>query len=99
MEFFDGDEAFRLQSRIDDHVVVVDTHHLGGDDLALAHFLSLERLFEQVGKTFGSSQNDFQIKHAEQPSPRRSAEKPVTTAPGARSETSQRTRITATQRS
>ena len=61
VKFLDGDEALGLQTGIDDHVVVVDADHLGGDHFALTHLLTLERFFEKSGKTFdGSSQVDFQ---------------------------------------
>ena len=51
-EFVTIDVAFGLQAGIDDHEILVDAHDLGGDDLALAHFLAREAGFEEIGKAF-----------------------------------------------
>ncbi len=53
MEFFNRDEAFGFQAGIDDHEVVIDADHLGGDHFTLAHLLFRERFFKERGKTFG----------------------------------------------
>ena len=50
MEFFDWDKAFRLQSSIDDHKVVVNPNDLGGNDFAGPHNMQIERLFEHLSK-------------------------------------------------
>jgi hypothetical protein len=49
----DVDIALGLQSGVDDHEIVVDAHHLGGDDFAGAHFLEGERLLEERSEAFG----------------------------------------------
>ena len=51
VELLDRDVAFRFQAGVDDHVVMVDPDDFGGDHLPLPHFLALERLLEQGGKT------------------------------------------------
>src|SRR5690606_25350342 len=53
VEFLDRDEALGLQSGVDDDEVVVDAHHFGRDDLALAHLLARQGFLEQLGKTLG----------------------------------------------
>jgi len=53
VELLDRDEALGLQSGVDDDEVVVDAHHLGGDDLALAHLLARQGFLEQLGEAFG----------------------------------------------
>src|SRR5450432_732448 len=50
LEFFGGDGAFRLESRVDDHDVRIDRDDLGGDHFADAHFLARETLFEERGE-------------------------------------------------
>ena len=52
LELFDGYEAFRFQSGIDDDDVVVDPGYFGGDEFALAHFLPREGFLEQRSKVF-----------------------------------------------
>ena len=42
LEFLDRDEAFGLQSGVDDDDVEVDADDFGGDEFALAHFLPRE---------------------------------------------------------
>jgi hypothetical protein len=50
VELLDRDVALGLESCVDDHVVGVDTDHLGGDHLTLAHFLAQQAFFEQGGE-------------------------------------------------
>ena len=52
LEFFDRDEAFGLQAGVDDDDVVIDARHFGGDQFALAHFLSREGFLEQGREVF-----------------------------------------------
>ena len=52
LEFFDGNEAFRLEAGVDDDEVVVDADDFGGNHFAEAHFLARQGFFEQRGKTF-----------------------------------------------
>ena len=52
LEFLDGNETFRFQSRVDDHDVVVDARDFGGDQFALTHFLPREGFLEQRGEVF-----------------------------------------------
>lgn len=46
LELFDRHIRFGLQTGVDDDVVVFDAHDFGGDDLAAAHFGTLQGLFE-----------------------------------------------------
>ena len=55
LEFLDRDQALGLEAGVHRHEIVVDGDDLGGDDLALAHFLMGERLLEQGGKAFHGS--------------------------------------------
>ena len=52
LEFLDRDEAFGLESGVDDDDVVVDADDFGGDELALAHLLAREGFLEQRGEVF-----------------------------------------------
>jgi len=51
-ELFDRHVGFGLQACVDHDVVVLDAHDFGGDDLARAHFGTLQGLFKQLGKRF-----------------------------------------------
>jgi hypothetical protein len=53
LEFFDGNGAFGLQSRVHDDDVLVDRDDFSGDHLADAHFLARKALFEERGEVFG----------------------------------------------
>ncbi len=55
LEFLQGNQALGLEAGVHRHEVVVDADDLGGDDLALAHFLVREGLLEQGGKAFHGS--------------------------------------------
>ena len=46
LELFDRHVGFGLEACVDDDVVVFDTHDFGGDDLAGAHFGTLQGFFE-----------------------------------------------------
>ena len=52
LEFLDRNEAFRLESRVDDDDVVIDARDFGGNELALPHFLPREGFLEQRGEVF-----------------------------------------------
>ena len=45
-------ERFGLQAGVDDDDVEVDANDLGGDELALAHFLAWQRFLEQLREIF-----------------------------------------------
>ncbi len=53
LEFLERDVGLGLQAGVDDHEVVVDADHLGGDHFALLHLLTIQAFFEEGGKTFG----------------------------------------------
>ncbi len=53
LEFFGGDCAFGLQSRIHDHDVRIDRNDFCRDHLAGAHFLASEAFLEEGGEAFG----------------------------------------------
>jgi hypothetical protein len=50
LELFNRDVGFALEAGVHHHVVELDAHDFGGDDLAGAHVALLERFFEQGGK-------------------------------------------------
>jgi hypothetical protein len=54
LEFFEWNVGLRLEACVDDDEVVVNPDHLGGDHLALFHFLPVQAFFEQGGKGFGA---------------------------------------------
>ena len=58
VELLDRDVALGLESCVDDHGVRVDTDHLGGDHLALTHFLEQQAFFEQGGEALGGMLGD-----------------------------------------
>jgi hypothetical protein len=52
LELRQGHVGFGLQAGVDDHEIVLDTHHFGGDDLANAGFRAFQGFFKQIGKRF-----------------------------------------------
>lgn len=52
LELLDRHVGLGLEAGVDHDVVVLDAHDFGGDDLAAAHFGTLQGFFEQVGKRF-----------------------------------------------
>ena len=49
-KLFRGHVAFGLQSGIDHHKIVIDTHYFGGNHFADAHFLERQALFKERAK-------------------------------------------------
>ena len=62
LELLDRDEAFGLESGVDDDDVVVDADDFGGDELALPHFLPGKRFLEQGGEIFGRGGVDMLVR-------------------------------------
>ena len=62
LEFLDGNERLGLEAGVDDDDVVVDARHLGGDELALAHFLARERFLEERGEAVGGGRRGGQLR-------------------------------------
>ena len=51
-EFFQRYVGFRLEASVHDDEAVFHAHDFGGDDLARAHFGTLQGFFKKGGKRF-----------------------------------------------
>ena len=54
VEFLSRDIAFRFETGIYHHEIVVDAQDFGGDDFTDPHFLAGQAFFKQRGETFSS---------------------------------------------